>query len=312
MMHERHFKAMGTDVGIWLWSTHPDAGASLDSLPGTVEQAEQELSRFRRDSGVCKLNTRAGKGPQAVSQMLADVCELALQAARSTAGLFDPTILPALLAAGYDGTFSEVAAASKAGKKRALAPPASRPKWEDIVVGRGTVSLPPHAAIDLGGLAKGWIVDLLAEALRPFGPALVDAGGDVRATGKAAGLAWPVAVADPSRPERDLAQVELCDEAVATSSIGKRRWLVGQEWMHHIIDPRTQLPAATDLLCVTVLGDSARAAEVHAKVALLLGSEAGAAHLEAHGASALLVSQDGTVRTLGERLVRANSDFPTN
>lgn len=302
MMHERHFRAMGTDVGIWLWSTHPDAGAALDSIPGVIEAAEQDLSRFRKDSGLCKLNGRAGKGPQPVSQTLAEVCESALEAARSTDGLFDPTILPALLAAGYDATFAEVSAASQAGKKRAGAAPAVRPNWADIAVARGAISLPAETAIDLGGIAKGWIVDKVADSLRPFGPALVDAGGDVRATGKASGLPWPVAVADPHRPERDLALVELADEAIATSSVGRRRWRVGEEWMHHIIDPRTQRPSTSDVHTVSVVGESARAAEVQAKVVLLLGSEAGAADLEARGASAVVVLLDGTVRTFGTRL----------
>ncbi|MBM3269556.1 MAG: FAD:protein FMN transferase [Candidatus Sericytochromatia bacterium] len=299
MLHERRFRALGTEVGVWVWSTAPELDPILDALPAAFEEAEQELSRFRADSGLCKLNARAGKGPQRVSAALAEVCGLALDAAGATGGLFDPTILHALEAAGYDAPFAEVVAAGR--KARPVPPPPPGPHWSEIQRDGLTIALPAGMALDLGGIAKGWLVDRVAEALRPFGPALVDAGGDVRATGKAAGLPWPVAVADPRPGGRDLAQVELGDEAVATSSVARRRWLHGEEWAHHIIDPRTRRPAATDVLSVTVLGETAAACEVQAKLALLLGGDAGAAHLEARGLAALLVLADGSVRTVSER-----------
>ena len=69
--------------------------------------------------------------------------------------------------------------------------------------------------------------------------------------------------------------------------------------MHHLIDPRTQRPAASDVHSASVVGPSARLCEIHAKVALILGSEAGARHLEALGLEGLLVRQDGSVRTIG-------------
>jgi thiamine biosynthesis lipoprotein len=80
-----------------------------------------------------------------------------------------------------------------------------------------------------------------------------------------------VALDHPREPGRDLAWLRVCDGAVATSSITARRWAGG----HHLINPRTARPADTDLLSVTALAPTVVQAEVAAKVALILGREAG-------------------------------------
>lgn len=294
---------MNTDVGVWLWSTRPDAKAVLGTAPAFVEAVEQELSRFRPDSGLSRLNAAAGKGPQAVSETLLAVCKLALQMAQATDGLFDPTVLPALAAAGYDVSFERISAqgtgvgpaARPAGRTR------TAPRWREIATGTNTITLPAGAALDLGGLAKGWTVDRLAERLKALGPVMVDAGGDIHAYGQVQGKAWPVAVAHPFGGKGELAVVDLDDEAIVTSSIGKRRWQRDGRWLHHIIDPRTQESADTDLHTVTVLGPSAVTSEVSAKVAIMLGSDAGERFLASRGLSALLVMQDGSVRAVGDR-----------
>ena len=306
MLHQRSFRAMNTDVGVWLWSHHPQASEAVAAIPAFFEEVEQELSRFRPASALCRLNAGAGGGPQTVSVILTEVVRLAIDKARDTGGLFDPTILPALQVAGYDAPFPEVAArAATTERAQPAAPRTAGPRWQDIGFSGSAIVLPAGTAIDLGGIAKGWAVDRAAERLRALGSVMVDAGGDIRCTGTVEGRRWPIAVADPMTAGRSLAILELADEAVATSSIGRRRWQQGGKWMHHLIDPRTQRPAATDLHTVTVLGPRALECEIHTKVVLLLGSEAGAAHLDSRRLSGLLVLQDGAVRVVGERMARS-------
>lgn len=282
---------MNTEVGVWLWSKDDAAAeAAIAEAPAFFEEVEQALSRFRDDSDLSQLNAAAGLGPQAASPILFEVVALALATARELDGLFDPAILPALRAAGYGPSFEQIG--------EALAPPlTSRHTWRDVQASGGSVSLPRGAALDLGGLAKGWTVDALAERLKPLGPVMVDAGGDIRAFGPP----WPVAIGDPFS-KRHLAVVELKNEAIATSSVGKRRWLQDGQWRHHLIDPRTQKPSASDVHTATVLGPSARVCEVNAKVALLLGSQVGARHLEAQGLNGVLVLHDGRYVLAGARL----------
>ncbi|HYR94365.1 MAG TPA: FAD:protein FMN transferase, partial [Methylomirabilota bacterium] len=140
----------------------------------------------------------------------------------------------------------------------APAPPAPLPELLEI---RGREArLAKGAAIDLGGIAKGWLADRLAERLGPN--TLVNLCGDLFARGPGeSGEGWPVGFGDKT--------VLLHDLGAATSGTTKRMWGPG---LHHLIDPRTARPAVSDLREVSVIAQSATDAEIYAKVALILGS----------------------------------------
>lgn len=297
MLVTHRFRAMNTDSAAWLWSDSPLAGVRLAEVERFFGQVEAELSRFRPQSGLSRLNAAAGRGPQPVSPLLLEVLALALDAARSSNGIFDPTILHPLRAAGYDRSFEQIDLGDAGPPPEASA--LSGGGWSQVLldVAGGTATLPTGLGIDLGGIAKGWAVDETARHLGRWGPALVDAGGDIRSVG-APGEPWPVAVPDPCDESRDLAVIGLADSAVATSSIGRRRWRRDGQAMHHLIDPHTGQPSRSDLHTVTVLAPTAVAAEVAAKVALLLGQEAGRAYLASRGFAAWLIDHQGRVEAI--------------
>ena len=112
MLHERHFRAMNTDVGVWVWSTAavraPIIGRSLEWAEGVFARVEDELSRFRSNSALSRLNQAAGGGPQAVSPLLWTVLLSALQAAEDSGGIYDPTLLRTLERIGYDRSFETI------------------------------------------------------------------------------------------------------------------------------------------------------------------------------------------------------------
>ncbi|MBS2040391.1 FAD:protein FMN transferase [bacterium] len=112
---------------------------------------------------------------------------------------------------------------------------------------------------------------------------------------------WGIALADPHYPDCDLLTVQLEDEAITTSGVGGRRWMRDGQWMHHLIDPRTQLPSASDAHTVTVLGPSAAECEVASKVALLLGIHDGASYLERLGLEGIITCYDGRSISVGSR-----------
>ncbi len=231
MLNDHHFRAMNTDVGVWLWSTAPERAAtisrSLEWTEAFFARVEGELSRFRSTSALSRLNQAAGRGPQAVSALLWTVVMSALQAADDSGGIFDPTLLHTLERIGYDRSFEAIHGHGTAEPIATDVP--SFGSWRRVRLDRArrSVSLPADLALDFGGIAKGWTVDRAALALAPLGPVLVDAGGDVRVIGAVDGEAWPIAVQDPFEPERDRTVVRLGEGALATSSIGGRRWQRG-------------------------------------------------------------------------------------
>ena len=120
--------------------------------------------------------------------------------------------------------------------------------------GAHAIRLLPGMRLDLGGIAKGWIVERAAQELGAYSDACaVSAGGDMFMMGLPAGEeAWRVALEDPRDPDQTLAVLRVGLGAVATSSIMKRRWQQGKLVRHHLIDPRSGQPAETDWLSVTV------------------------------------------------------------
>lgn len=300
-MQQISFWAMGCQMLAALDADGPAALAALADVPRWFAGWEQALSRFRADSELAGLNRRAGAGWIAVSPVLWEVLVAALRAAHASGGLVTPTLLGALERAGYDRDFS--ALGDTAGG-RGQEPPAAPHRdvaanWRVVRMDprRRAVALPWGVRLDLGGIAKGWAADTAAGRLATHGPALVDAGGDIAVSGpRASGDPWPVAVADPRRASDELDLLLLTRGGVATSGRDVRRWRQGCAERHHILDPRTGEPAATDLLAVTVVAPDAREAEAAAKAAFILGSAAGLAWLAARPHLAgLLVAEGGRV-----------------
>ncbi len=302
-METIEFGAMGCRVLAALDTSGEAARHTLSAVPAWFEEWERHLSRFRADSELSRLNLKAGRAVR-VSAVLWSALQAALTAARHTQGLVTPTMLEALEVAGYDRTFEDVVLRISVGTEPASRNVISYPDaWQRIncVSDKRSVRLPPGVKLDLGGSAKGWAANLTAQRLAVLSgaPALVDAGGDVAASGpQADGSPWPVAVADPTAPEQDLELLRLGLGAygVATSGRDYRRWRQGGVWQHHILDPRTGGPVDTDVLSATVIAPTVLEAEAAAKASLILGSRNGLAWLEARPEMAgLLVLECGQV-----------------
>jgi thiamine biosynthesis lipoprotein len=297
-MHELHFRAMGCEMLAALDRDDEQAAAQLAAVPGWFEEWEQQLSRFRPDSDLMRLN--AAGHPVVVPDALWDVIRVALDAARQSDGLVRPTMLDALMAAGYDRSFDEMTQAHQPEAERTAAVARPAPvDWRAIALDRRTrtVTLPAGVRFDLGGVAKGWAADQAARRLAAYGPALVDAGGDIAVSGPLAdGSTWPIAIANPLAPGESLGLLGIARGAVATSGRDYRHWRHGGAEQHHIIDPRTGRPAQTDVLAATVVAPDGPTAEVAAKVALILGGRAGLAWIDARPTlAAVLVLEDGQI-----------------
>ena len=284
---------MGTEVHLVAVGAGPGA---LDGARRRVAALERRWSRFLAASDVSRMNRAAGVAV-AVSPATVTLLELALDGWRLTGGRFDPTVLPALLSAGYDRTFAEVAASP--GEPGPAVPAAG---CDGIVVDElgSRVTLPPGLGIDLGGIAKGHTADLVVEELLAAGArgALANLGGDVRAEGEPPDGrdAWTVAVADPFDAARDVATVRLAGGAVVTTSRTRRRW--GIHGAHHLIDPATGAPAEGGVAAVTVVAGTGAWAEVLAKAAFVAGAGRAAGVVRDGGATGIVVDGAGRVEHL--------------
>lgn len=266
------FRAMNTDVVLAAEGQADVVQQGFAAARRFIAGSEARLTRFAASSELAHLNASTGK-PFRASPELFDVVQQAKGFAADTYGIFDPAILSALEAAGYDRSMDDIRA-NGAGPRHAVVPVMGT--WRDIRLDEGTqtILLPADVRLDLGGIAKGWIAERAAQILASFASACaVNAGGDMFASGVPTDeLAWQVALEDPRNPENTLAVLRLGPGAVATSATTRRRWQQGGQCQHHLIDPRSGAPAQTDWLSVTAIAAHATEAEVFAKALLIAGS----------------------------------------
>jgi thiamine biosynthesis lipoprotein len=255
-----------------------------------IDELEQRWSRFIATSEVSQLNRYAGL-PVAVSPDTVTLVEHAMVAWRLSGGAFDPTVLGAVIRAGYDRSYERLGARPAAGHS-----PLGLGA-DSIAVTEETVTLPAGTGFDPGGIGKGLAADLVCTEIMAAGAGgiCVNLGGDVRVAGASPeGGAWTVAVEHPEVAGA-LALVGLADGAVATSTTLRRHWLVDGERRHHLIDPQTGLPSDTDLTTTTVVAGQAWTAEVLAKAVLLAGSAHPFDIVGGTGAQALAVDREGRI-----------------
>jgi thiamine biosynthesis lipoprotein len=260
LVEARYFEAMGTSCALFAVGIHP---GRLIQGERWVRRMGARMTRFSSDSELAQLNGASGRWVD-VSPALKELLLASLRAFELSRGLVNVAVLASMLAIGYTRPLSQRATGAT------LCGPIPLPPLPDVLTVRGGRAwLAPGCGIDLGGVAKGWMADRLRERLGPN--VLANLGGDLSAGGAGPqGDGWPVGIEGVT--------VMLRDQGAATSSVLRRRW----EGLHHLIDPRTGLPADTGLDEVSVVARTGLDAEVIAKTALLAGPEIGRAFCTAH------------------------------
>jgi FAD:protein FMN transferase len=308
----RTFRSMASPVELRVLDPLPGASRALERATERIHTVARHLTRFEVESALSAMN----RSPQAwnvVPAEVADAVEEAHRAYLATRGRFDPRVLDALVAWGYDTTFAMVLGDGQAdpvewpshdGESAVPARPVPSGPWAPDVLRASDMALVrPETAIDLGGIGKGLAVRWAAAELATAGAAfLVDAGGDEWLGGAGPnGDGWMVGVENPfgsrnshdAEPEDPVFVLRLADCAVATSSTRRRQWRAGGEPVHHLVDPRTGLPGGAGLAQVTVVHADPAWAEIWSKTLFLSGTEI-AERAEADDLAAAWVMRDGT------------------
>jgi thiamine biosynthesis lipoprotein len=285
---------MGTTVEVVILGGPRELSARARAA---VDDLESRWSRFRPSSELSRLNAAAG-APVVLSPTTYDAVARAVEAWHATNGRYDPTVLTALQAAGYDRDFASVTRTGPA--LDALPVPSAGCGDVELDPVVRSVRLPPGVSFDLGGIGKGLAADLVAHAVVDAGAdgVLVNLGGDARVLGdspRAEG--WVVEFENPLA-FGPLGCARLAGGAVCTTTRTKRKWTRGGAPQHHVIDPATGAPSWSGLASVTVLSSEAWWAEILAKAAFVAGPKTGRALLASHGVTGLLVHDDGRVDEL--------------
>lgn len=264
-----------------------------------LDQVDLACSRFRPDSEVLRI-AEAHRDGDEVSPLLATLVRAALDAAEWTSGDVDPTLGGAIAALGYDRDLREVRrqAGPDGVRISQTVLPGRVAAWRSIRLDGRRLTVPPGLALDLGATAKAVAADLVAGRVADeLGVGvLVALGGDIATAGER-GAPWQVRVQDRTGEPAEQVSLEP-GSAIATSSTLHRRWLADGRWMHHILDPRSGLPAAETWRTATVAAPTCLEANALSTAAIVRGRAAGTL-LTSAGVAARLVDSSGRIHRFG-------------
>ncbi len=291
-----------------LWST--DAHLVVTD-PGGIEEAhrlvlgicsavEGACSRFLPSSELRRAEARIEQGVS-VSPLLGSLLRTALEAAARTGGAVDPTLGDRISDLGYDTDLSVVQRRAHLPVQVQLVGPRGRtPHWRRTTITGDVVTAPAGTRFDLGATAKAFAADRAAGVVAAtLGcGVLVSLGGDIATAGPAPDGGWQVTV-DDGGVDRRPQQITLeAGWALATSSTQHRRWRVSGEMRHHILDPRTLVPATARWAAASVAAPTCVEANTWSTAAVVWAEDA-IRLLEPSGRAARLLDLDGRVHRLG-------------
>ncbi len=274
----RAFTVMGTFAAV---TVSPHDETALKAASGTVEETmaglEAKLSIFRPESEISAVNRQSGKAPVEVSPATLNLLQLARHYSELSGGAFDPTVGPLMEIWGFRPRQEKL---QKPPDGEAIAGALRRSGWRRLVLSDGAAFLNIEGGVlDLGGIAKGYAVDVSCHRLMGMGVAnaLVDLGGNMRCLGsKENGEPWTIAIRNPFKPDESLGVITISGgEAVSTSGNYERFVTIGGRRYAHILDPRTGSPVQ-GMASVTVVSHSAAEADALSTALFVLGREAGA------------------------------------
>lgn len=269
----------------------PDALPRGD-IASVLDRVDGRMSTYREDSELMRFN-RSPVGPWVpVSAELWEVVAAAHAIAEETGGAFDPTVGPMVARWGFGAERTATAGA-------------------ELRVGYSNLRLRPEPqalakrvplALDLSAIAKGHAVDRIADVLQAADCSefLVEFGGEVRTKGSApSGGPWRIGVESPAGDGYLGKPIALADGALATSGDYRQHREEDGQRISHIIDARHGEPIAHAVTAVTVVAQTARAADAYATALLVLGEQEGLAFARRRGIAALFVIRgDSALRTV--------------
>ena len=279
---------MGTSVQIAaMGADEAYRKAAIEESFAAIQEVDRLMSNYRDDSELAMINARAATEAIRVSDPMFAVLRAAQEVSERSQGAFDVTVGPLVKLWGFHDRKPHVPTAEELARVKPLV------SFRNLILdpAKQTVRFArPGTEIDLGGIAKGFAVELAGGVMRRRGlSAFIDAGGNQYMVGRPAGKAsWTLGIKDPEAPEHLLGTIDIDEGSLSTSAQGTNFLIANGRKYGHILDPRTLEPAAARL-SVTVVAKDATLADALSKVGFLLGPAKALAVIESFpGASAVI------------------------
>lgn len=264
----------------------------LDECFSIAEKYENLLSKTVETSDIYKIN-HSNQKPTVVDSETIYLLEKALEYAKITNGVIDPTILPLsdLWNFGENNTVP---------LSKDIASSLSYVGYENVIIDKETNSVilnHPNAGIDLGFIAKGYIADKMKEYLLSNGveSALINLGGNILTIGnKPDGSPYVLGIQEPfSDGQSSIPNVSIRDKSLVTSGVYERYFYENGILYHHILDTKTGYPIDNNIWGVTILSDSSMEGDAYSTICLCLGLEDGMKLIEkTEGLEAMFITND--------------------
>jgi thiamine biosynthesis lipoprotein len=270
---------MGTRVSVELWADDEARGRELVAdVMREYHRIDDAMSTYKPDSEISRVNARAAEAPMVISAELFGLVERSLELSTMSGGAFDITYD----SVGYLYDFR----ARQRPTDREIEERIGAVDYRHVVLDRARRTIffkAKGVRINLGGIAKGYVVERAAAMLRAQGVehALLNAGGDTRVIGDRRGQPWVVGIRHPRAADEVVTRLPLVDEAISTSGDYERYFEENGRRYHHIINPATGRPTE-GVLTVTVIGPDGTLTDGLDTAIFVLGVEKGLALIEAY------------------------------
>lgn len=240
------------------------SGDAVSEIESELNRLEKLFDRKYDGSDICTI--KSGK----IHAETEEIIKKALDISLKTDGAFDITIAPLMDLWGfYD---KEYTIPGENEIKNAL----KSVSYRNIFFDEKGINIMNNAAVDLGGIAKGYASDKTVDILEKHGikSAIVNLGGNVYAHGmRPNGKMWTVAVANPFDKEKNAVTVNVSDKAVVTSGAYQRCFEADGKKYHHIIDPKTGFPSESGIQSVTVIDADGTEADALSTAFFVMGKD---------------------------------------
>jgi FAD:protein FMN transferase len=291
---------MGTSVSVDVFGADADTRrTAIDDAFAAMAGVDRLMSNYRDDSELTAINRNAARAPVRVSDPMLAVLEAAARISRASGGAFDITVGPLARLWGFHDKRPHLPSAAELAAVRPVV------DYRKLLIDSAAHTVrfaQTGMELDLGGIAKGFAVELAAGPIRRRGlGGLVDAGGNQYLVGTPPGKRqWSVAVKDPGAPGRMLGVIDTDEGSVSTSSDDANFLTVNGRTYGHILDPHSLAPSNA-ALSATILSRDATLADALSKAAFILGPRDGLALIDSMPGTAGVIAyraQDGTTAVL--------------